>query len=66
MTASVAPSETTPPVVESAWDRESGVWRNYVGGEPVRGAQGRVLAYGTLDEARDAAAKTVVRPVVAS
>ncbi len=61
-------SETTAaaPTVESAWDRESGVWRNYVGGEPVRGAQGRVLAYGTLDEAHAAAEKVTVRPVVAS
>lgn len=57
---------TTALPVESVWDKELGAWRNYVGGEPVCGLYGRPFAYGTLDEARDAAQKVTARPAAAS
>ncbi|MFC1437131.1 hypothetical protein ABUW04_02585 [Streptacidiphilus sp. N1-10] len=55
MTESTAADQATTGFAETAWDRESTCWRVRVGGEPTRGQQGQALAFGSFNEAYDAA-----------
>jgi hypothetical protein len=57
---------TGAAAVESVWDKELGAWRNYIDGEPVCGLYGRPFAYGTLDQARDAAQELTAQRAPAS
>jgi hypothetical protein len=61
MTEASAAEQTTAGFAETAWDRESTCWRVRIGGEPMRGAQGQVLAFDSFNHAYDTAHQVNVR-----